>query len=771
MSSLLYPAVLFISGALFSFEFLVTRIFSYLVWYHYVFIIISTAVLGLGIGGLWVYSKATDSPTARTSYRNASHRDTGQTRAVGSWQNGEPSLHKLGWFLLGSYLFNVAVFYWNPFSSAPVVYMVLAIVPFIFGGAIMSAIFARNAGRSHVLYFLDLGGTAIFALISVSVLDRMGMVASLVWLLAVMSLATILLSVGDGARASAVIAGLLAIAAVSAMSMDLSWLETRFGQPLSMEKMQVYGVTRDRGTIEMTRWDSLSRTDVVEVGDPAKKAVFMDAASMSHLYRFDGNLETVSQLKKTPGFLPFALYKEPKTLLIGPGGGRDILMALLAGSKDITAVEINKSAIKAVRAFGEYSGNIYDRPEVRVVAGDGRSFIENSDEKYDIIFLPLVMTQAAGAEGLGLSENYIFTKQAFKQYLRHLTGDGQLVFLAHDQDDMTRIVTTALSVLEDTGIPYQEAIMRIAVVSTAVVREVAQGAEVGGYVHYPVIIIRNSPFPGSDAQKILDQSKSSGLVPVYIPGTYQSDVLPLDTYSGIGEIIRNSHVDVTPTTDDRPFFYNFEPGAPTMVYLMAGLVILVGAKLFWPRYCRLGAREKAFAKYFLLIGIGYMAVEVPLIQKNTLIAGHPTTSFLLTVPALLGGSGLGSIVAGRAEPGHDFNLFSTLRTMLPAAILVLGALYWFVVPAYMAAGSALRYGFIVLTALALGMVMGTFFPRGLDRLQKSTRPATIPLMWGINGLASVLGSTLSMAVAMTWGFTWAFVLGAAAYYLAVKVQI
>jgi len=733
----LFAIVFLVSGSLFALEFLLTRIFSYLLWYHYVFMIVSGAVLGLGLGALWVRRRM-------TGYQS---------------DNRGVSLFTLGMALIVSYVVNIPVLYLNLLGFFPLLYMLLAMVPFAVGGAITSTIFTLISSRAHTAYFLDLLGTAAFTFASLFILNKYGMVASLLFLLAAFASVEAIVCLVENKRGLCFIFAAVAAAAVFTPSLKWPVVERNFGYLLKSQKLSLYVPgQRENVRLEFTKWDSLSRTDVVDAGDVDKKGILMDGGSLSFMYRFNGDLGTVSELKDTAAFLPYVLQNQPKVLVIGSGGGRDILLALLAGSQDITAVEINPSAVEAVTRFASYSGDVYNLPQVKTIIGDGRNHIEITDDYYDTIYLSLVMTQAAGAGGLALSENYVFTKEAIGAYLEHLRDGGQLVFLAHDEDDMTRIVATVLAVFEDTGIPYRDAIKRMSIVAAP--SENFHYYE--GHVHYPVIIIRKQHFTEAETTVLRETASRNGLVPLYVPGEFESESFPLSSYSGVGDLIRASRVNVSPTTDDRPFFYNFERGLPFPIYAVSGLALYIIMGLFLPHYKRLKTGERELAKYFFLLGVGFMTVEVALIQRNTLLLGHPTRAFVTTVPLLLAGSGFGSITSKRLSCRTE-----VLTALLSTEILLSAVLYrtWLYKNSLL---PQFKVFVAALIALSLGFLMGMLFPRGIAKLHLSGRSALIPFMWGVNGVASLLGSGLAMGSAMYFGFTSSLLLASGVYYLAGK---
>ncbi|WP_422444503.1 hypothetical protein [Thermoanaerobacterium sp. DL9XJH110] len=729
-------ATFLLSGFLFSFEFLLTRIFSYLVWYHYVFVIISTAILGLGLGGIWVHHKL--------------KKHGGNTGSI--------SLGNLQSALLTSYVSLVLILYLNLFNFLPMLYMFLGIIPFAIGGAIISAIFTRLVHYSSIVYFADLLGTGTFSLVSFFVLNRFGMMPALLLLFAILNIIQLIFSFIQREIKFAFSSILLLVLTAVLSTANLSEAEQNFGYPLISQKFKAYGIEYNKNTkIEYSKWDAFSRTDVVETGDNDKKIIFIDGGSTSYMYRFNGDPAGVSDLKKTAGYMPFTLQKQPKTLVIGPGGGEDILLALLAGSKNITAVEINRSSIQAVRHFSSFSGDIYNLPQVKTYARDGRNFIEQTREKFDTIYLSLVMTLAAGSNGLSLTENYIYTREAISKYLQHLNDDGQLVFAVHDEEDMTRIITTVLSVFRKMGVPYRQAINHIGIVANSNGQQQFHDPR---HIHFPVIVIRKQPFTVEQSARFLETVLKSKLEPVFIPEKYSNDKFPLAKFSDIEDIIKNSRSNAIPTTDDRPFFYNFSYGLPFPIFAVLLISIYAISKLVLPQYKSMNGQQKSLSRYFFLIGIGFMSVELALIQKNILFLGHPTTSFLVTVIMLLTGGSLGSVASKKAA-----NAATILPILLAAATGLVAVLYQKVLTDHLALPLSLKLITSALILLPLGFLMGMPFPSGLERVKQLGYTTLIPLMWGINGIASLLGSALAVAIAMYYGFTFSLLFGATAYLL------
>ncbi|HBN86509.1 MAG TPA: spermine synthase, partial [Clostridiales bacterium] len=329
--------------------------------------------------------------------------------------------------------------------------------------------------------------------------------------------------------------------------------------------------------------------------------------------------------------------------------------------KDISAVEINAGSIDAVKAFGVYNGYIYDRPQVKVYGEDGRSFVQRSKEKYDLIFLSLVMTNTSQGMAYALSENYIHTVEAMKDYMDHLSDNGKIAFLAHDEYDLSKIVVTAVQALNEKGIPLEETPNYISLYSQVMQHQ--QGAVA---IHEPVIIIKNKPFTEDESEELLKIASENKIIPLYAPLIMEKGPLHKikEATSTIREYINSFKYNVTPATDNNPYFYNFNKGVPSTLITILVVVALCSIVLFAPFASK--RRNLKPTLYFSLLGIGFMMIEVPLIQKFILYLGHPTLAFTFVLSALLLGSGIGGYLS-------NTKLFNraTKTFYLPAAMVTI----------------------------------------------------------------------------------------------------
>ncbi len=302
----------------------------------------------------------------------------------------------------------------------------------------------QSAGR---LYFADLLGSSLGALLVTFLLSWLGGENAV--------LAVALAPVGAAACFSARLrlpAGLAAVAILVALAVN--------GQTglFKIHSAPTKGLYRQMAAtpgakIELTGWNAYSRIDAVTgFKDPYLARLYIDSDAWTNVLAWDGRLESTAPMRSWYRAIPFRVAPpSPKTLIIGPGGGSDVLVALAAGSEKVTAVEMNPLMLRFARHFGARAGNLYDQPKVEAVLSEGRTFIRRSQRRFDVILMGFVDSWAAVASGgLSLSENHLYTVEAFRAYYDHLTPDGEIAILRWDVD-IPRLVSNAVALLGPRG--------------------------------------------------------------------------------------------------------------------------------------------------------------------------------------------------------------------------------------------------------------------------------------------------------------------------------
>ena len=738
-------------------ELALTRVFSVVYFYHFAFLAISIALFGLGAGGVFSY-------------------------VVAGWRG---SLYaKLGGLAISNALAIVIclAYLLNPggkmdMPSMMIAYFVAA-VPFVLSGTILSLAIADTIKRVDRVYFFDLIGAATGCAVLVPLLKWLGgpntiLVAAVVF--AVSAAIWFHLSRAPRGRILAVLLGLLLVGLITYnFKFFLIEVKTAKGVPIKDE--------------EFVKWNEFSRIALKPEPGSTMKSIVIDADAATGVARFDFEHLTPEQKYDLAyggaGFV-YLLRPGAKTLIIGPGGGWDVSRALASGSKDITGVEINPIIADVImrKQFPQYSNRLYFRPEVNIQIEDGRSFVRRSNQHYQVLQATLVDTWASTAAGaFALSENNLYTTNAFVDYLSHLTSDGVMSFTRWGFDpprESLRVVALAQAALEQLG--EHDAARHI-----AVIREDTQ--KLRGWGTRDTILIGRHALTGGDIETLRKSAEIAKIEVVYLPGTTRDTPFRtlLET-SSPSQFFENYQFDVRPVSDDRPFFfytvqardlwqfvlhasretadYKVNNALPVLfglvaISIVATLVILALPPLVLRQSLPSAPGAKRALLYFLFIGAGYILIQVALIQKFVLFLGHPTYALTVIIFSMLLSSGLGSFVSKRLI-GNVLSLPAVLL-FVTAAVLVLSQ----AVGPVSESGVALPLPLKILIAVGMiapvGFAMGMPFPTGLTLLER-TMPAAVRWAWSVNAASSVLGSAAAMFLAIYLGLKMTLCIGGIFY--------
>ncbi len=546
-------------------------------------------------------------------------------------------------------------------------------------------------------------------------------------------------------------------------------------------------------------WNSISRVDVVEAGSirsaPGLSLRYEGALPRQTAMVVDGELVyTLTArpdprlLDSLPTALPFRLRPGARALVLEPGGGLDVLVALGEGARSVAAVERNPLVASLIRSpFGPQAGGVYEDPRVRLALSTPRRYVAGSDERFDVILLSLSENfRAVTAGTFSLAENYAMTREAFGAYLDHLAPGGLLVvhrWLQLPPTEELRAAAVAASALLEAGERPERSLVAIRSFSTM------------------LILAKRGAFDEEEVRAVRGFAEARGFDLVHHPGIRASDanrfnVLRSDVYyesfralladpTGFSD---RYEYDVSASRDDRPFFFHFFKWEQTptvlrllgktwqpfggsgylivlsllaMVTALSAVLVVVPIVVVRRRQRRGLAEPGGWGRpvlYFIGLGLGFLLVEVALIQRSIVVLDHPAQAFSVVLFGVLLFSGVGSMVSTRVP----------WRPAL-AALAILIAAYPLVLPRVLS--GLLGFGLpvrvlVILTLLApLGLLMGVPFPRGLRALGE-TGPAWLPLAWGVNGFASVASAILAAMIALSWGFTAVFAIAALAYLLA-----
>jgi hypothetical protein len=717
-------AIALISLAGLALEIGLTRLFSVLFFPPAVFGILSLAILGIGLGAALVTWRARWRDPARVPL----YLGFASVSVVGI--TVVSTIPPLQFTLFG-----------------------LVVLPYLFTGMALTTLFSHTPQHSPQLYLADLVGAGLGALLAVPLLNGFGGLNGVLSTSILLALAAVALQKRSFTPLPLVLLTLTLLLFVS--NLRFPWLIVNMNR-LPTEKPIAGSLTGPTAAVIDTRWDAFARTDLVDPGNGGPYRLYMDGGAGSVMPPAVDN----DFLWQDIGLFPFATEQPQRVFLIGPGGGLDVWFALQSGAEEIVGVEVNPASVELVAAHSAYNGDLYGHPQVNILIDDGRSVLERDQTQYDLIFLSQVVTLAAERNGYALVENSAYTVEAFSRFLDHLTPNGQIGIKLYDEPTLTRALSTALAALRQQGLSDQEGLQHL----IALLDGNAQPP-------VPLLIIGKAAFTREDSLSLGAVAQQVGFTPLFLPGVVARP--PLDGVAAgatsFADLIADSDNDLSPTTDNRPFFFQFERGIPrTLQPLLwgVGVVLLLGVGMVAIQQRRVAHRRWAISAplYFAGLGLGFILVEISVIQQTRLFLGHPTTATTVVLATLLIGGGLGSGLAGRRP--QEKKTFTVQPLLAVVVILALWLLLWpRMQDQFTGARLFLRILIVIAGLLPLGLVMGMPFPLGL-RAAAAWGPQQVALAWAINGVMSVAGSILAVAVAIQFGFSTVLLAGGIAYGLA-----
>ena len=766
-------------------ELAMTRLFSVVLFYHFAFFAISIALLGLGSGGVFAH--------VRHEWLSGF-----ELRPLGAWLCGLSSI---------SILMATEVVLHTPvslevnagnFGRLTIIYLVTA-VPFFFTGLLFSVLFARSTGQISFLYGADLAGGASACLAVVPLLNWIGAPNALLFASVTMAIAAAVWARSARARTLAlVMAGVFAVL----MAVNAS------GRLIDV--VYAKGIFRDPKWIEFARWNAISRIEVNSQN--GARYVVIDADATSAIMNTDParwNQEqqanptpTNTGLPRQPGFnwkkslmaaapaVANVLRPRGEFAIIGPGGGVDVLRAVANGSSSVTAIEINPIIVDDVMRgrYADYSYHLYDLPQVHIHVQDGRSYVRNAGERFDVVQMTLVDTWASTAAGaFALSENNLYTVEAFREYFDHLKPDGMIAITRWEfrqPREALRVVSQAIDALHQSG--------------TAAPRRNFVIVADGGLDEdgRPVLVLaKKSAFTAQEYAAVARHVRENPNLAWLNPPAEYAGLQPLPPAARAFQQLIESNdprrfahdyaYNVAPVYDGAPFFFFTLKTGYVIRNIMAGtgrgmdwrinlgvvvlgmvLVISLAAVLAFLIVPLLlhhnrtaGHTNMVALLYFVAVGLGYIMVEIALIQRFVLFLGHPTYALTVVVFLLLLSSGAGSVVARRwiSEIGRVRLLLSSVAALIAVNVLLLPLL----LPAAVGVPFVLKLLLSAALLVPLGFLMGMPFPTGLRLLQGGVEWA-----WALNAAASVFGSVAAMVVAIHFGLTATLACAALCYLLA-----
>jgi hypothetical protein len=671
-------------------------------------------------------------------------------------------------------------------------------VPFVFCGLILGLLLSADDLPVRRIYALDLAGSAagafaVIPMISIFGVERAALLAGLV-----MAAGTAILARPPSRRSRG-----LALAAV--MAIALAAVAERRVFEMRYPSNSVLGMARDPTSgfvLEHVAWDPVARIEVSRIpaptpdtvpwpylvgDDPAflarfKRILTQNNTAFTYAVEYDGSRESLRGIERTlyAAAYPPLSVPEPRVLVVGVGGGFDVLAALFFGASEVTGVEVNRATVEVLtRSYRDYFRPWVADPRVRLVHAEGRHFLASTNQRFDVIQLSGVDT-ASGTPAAAhvFSENYIYSAEAFDLYLSRLSPHGMLNMMRQEYRpprEMLRALTTAVGALRRAGVRHP---------AGHVVMVTARDGL------FTALLVKRSPFADEERARLSAWAQGSRFFEVSASpelnagqrNLYQA-FLGLDDPAREAAFLRLYPFDVRPAEDNRPFFFKYSYGwhllsgdpvvrgsVPVMEMSLLVLLVLVSLVaavcVFVPLHHlgRAGARAPGaarFAVFFACIGLGYLAIEMALLQKFGLFLGHPNYALSVVLAALLLTTGLGSLFS--AAIARTLGGVRVLALVVAAIVVAEHVLALPRLPDLIGLPFAARALIVCALVAPIGLVLGTFFPTVLDRL-KGEASAFAPWAWGINGIFSVVAPLLSVGVSMTWGIN-VLLLGALPFYL------
>jgi hypothetical protein len=853
-----------ISSSVLLLELTLTRIFSIILWYDYAFMAISIAFFGLGIGSLVAH-------VARDRLRRENIPiyllESSLGFALSIWV----------FLIVTSYLIPPSVDFLYLFYLA-------SSLPFMFAGFAIALIFYSRPKDITRLYFLDLMGSAAAALLLDPLLRSFGAEYTLVFVSLWISTTCVLgifvmqnnpyfsiraprtsklkgfvvrradLNPGNIQYSNAergidhsytirnrtqlirLLSISLGLVFIFSLILALSFSHADLVSIKPGEKKGLYYQLSNPAGFEhlFTEWNSFSRIDVTrQIHNTTQSqsldssgrsrtlaAIAIDADADTPVMRWNGTSQDLEWIQHYMDFLPFEISETNSTLVIGSGGGEDVLTSLAGGSGNVTAVEINPLIIEAAKRFGQAAGNLYDRDQVELVIDEGRRYLSGTDSRFDLIMIKLVDSWAAQlAGGYALSENYLYTVEAFKQYLEHLNKNHGILVMIRWNIELPRLIpliyeslresSNELSIGPRNGSAQSVSEQNQEILNKIIIVENKPGlyflpSDQGSI--YPVLVmIKDSAFTTEELEIVKQRVSERNARTILLPSDYVQTKFEEALYNNLGSIEslggkeNSSFSSLPPPRDDSPFFFARERIPSQLIILLTTVLILSGVLFtILIYYSKLNKNDMVSSlssnKYYLVfatcIGFGFMFFEITLIQKFLLILGTPVLALTVILFSILVATGIGSYVSGKLFPSRPDR---AIMISIPFLIVITIAYYFFIDGIIYQSIILSIYERITLSVIFLtpmGFLMGFQFPSVIrlatgykrkyaDAIQSEvgsngtssedinyTEDHNVTLILGVNIIASVIGSVLTVISSMVLGLNNTLLVGMGFYIVA-----
>ena len=760
-----------------SLEMLDTRLLSVLTWYHLSFFAISMAMFGMSAGAVRVYVGGE---------RYESDRVAPELVSTSVWLAfAIAAAHVLGLMIpieLDSSLIAVL---------ALLVSMTLVAVPFYLSGIVVTLMLTRVPGKIGLTYAADMVGASLGSILVIPLLHWANIASATFFVAALAGIAALCFCRFAGLRLRRSI--LAAVPILFGLALLNSF--TLHGFRVMFTK----GEAQLASELQFEAWNTYSQVTVKKpavsqpyywgpgTGIPPKSVtlarMYIDGGAATAMTRWNGDASQLDWVRYDVTSLPYHLRKGGEVGIIGVGGGRDVLTALWANSKSVTGIELNQIFVYLLEGPMRKFAGIVQQPQVELVNDEARSYLTRTSKRFDVLQMSLIDTFAAtGAGALTLSENGLYTVEAWRVFLDALKPDGIFSvsrwFSPEQVSETSRLEALATAALIDRG-----------------VHNPADHLAMASAGKVATLLVSNEPFTAEDLQALSSAAKLHGFNLLIAPG--HPPAIPLfgaiarsNSRAELSAATRDPSYDFTPPTDERPYFFSMlKPRAlltigglkrhwgvsaggnliatATMLTLTAIALAMVTAMILWPLW-RFGVpnmREGTFAAailYFSLIGFGFMMIQIPYMQRFSVYLGHPTYAIAVILFSMILFTGVGSWISDYAPVEAHPSLIYGIALVIAVTILVITLSTQSVIDRTIQFPTPARCVIVVAMIGPLSLLLGFCFPIGM-RLVGRVSESAMPWMWGVSGAMGVLGSIVAVALSMWVGIQMSLYLAAACY--------
>ena len=751
-----------------------TRIFSFKLFYYFTYLTIGIVLLGMGSGGVFV--------AVITRLRRIDPE-----KLIAACCLGAAVVIPLGYWIIATTQLNALDITSDPFEALTLVWICTVLfTPFLFVGVILATIFGARSEDINRLYFADLVGAGLGCALCIPLFTLISppgciFLSALIFAIAALHLA-----------ASEWKVGMWAAGVVAVLVLPIIIVPTWLPEPVPDREKSMSPQRNGDSKILFSSWSTMFRVDVVDGWDAKSRYLLAHDGNLgSNLIRFDGDFSKLRRFDSDPRSTPYAVIKaHPKVLIIGAAGGHEILASLYFGADHVTAVELNPVTVSLLRDhYADYTGHIADHERVTLINGEGRSFINQDTNTYDLIWFvapdSYAALNSASSGAFVLSESYLYTREMITEALAHLKPGGVICLQTGDIDfwrkpnRATRYLVTARDAFARLGkkdfgehvlvssTPEMFTMATILLSNDRISQEQVTAFHANAALVKPVG--RDSTVWHPAADNSLGRLKHPVTQAVTLPDAQ------FERWQA------NYPYNISSVSDDAPFFWHFtgfldaifkpldtkdfvlDPedakGERVLVVLLLLTIVFSSAFLLLPLMAinhiwRELPHKLNAGLYFAALGLGFMFFEVSLIQKLTLFLGYPSYSLTVTLFAILIFSGIGSLVSTRFAEERNRALVA-LVVGLAALVVSYQVGLTHVVTVFGGSHLGLRILITIMVLAPLGLCLGSFMPIGISAISTLSQYKKEYVAWGwaVNGFFSVISSVLATILAMTFGFT------------------